>query len=238
MKRDFSRRSPRAAMLALIGVVCWAPVTEALAHFPWLALDDQQRVVYFFGENVADRTYHLPAPIAAAKVVSVTPEGKPQPLELTPVESESFVGRRSQAKVAEQGQVQSSVVYGNYHGMKLCYYTQLVTSADPAHWPQQPARQMPLEAVLEKAAGEVTAKVLWEGKPLVGAKVQLIDPAGNEAATATTDKQGIARFATGEVKSGLNGLLIGHVDKQRSGELAGKPYQGEAHYLTVTFVNK
>jgi len=237
MKRDSFSRAKHAALLALVGLVCLAPAAQALAHFPWLALDDEQRVIYFFGENVADRTYHLPAPIAAAKVFYVV-DGQKQGLELTPVESDAFVGRRSQAKIAEQGQVQSSVVYGNYHGMKLSYYTQLVPAADPAHWPQKPAGQMPLEAVLEKNAAGVTAKILWEGEPLAGAKVQLFCHEGDEEATATTDGQGIVRFPASEVEAGLNGLLVGHVDKQRAGELAGKPYQGEAHYLTVTFVNK
>jgi hypothetical protein len=67
--------------------------------------------------------------------------------------------------------------------------------------------------------------------------VQLFCDEGHEEGSATTNPDGVVAFTAKEVEEGLNGLLVGHVDKDQPGELGGKKYTGESHYLTITFVD-
>jgi hypothetical protein len=38
--------------------------TISRAHFSWLAKDADGNAVYFFGESIAERTYHMPDALA------------------------------------------------------------------------------------------------------------------------------------------------------------------------------
>jgi hypothetical protein len=232
------RRVNQVSVFCLVGAFCLGIATRAEAHFPWLTLDDGGRALYFFGENIADRAYHLPESLAATKVYRLDADGNKQAVELAAVETDAFVGRRSHKAVAGRGQLYATAVYGNYHGMKLSYSTQLVLGSDSAKWPAKPTGKTALEAVLtESNDGGVAARIFWQGKPLAGARVRLFCAEGHEEGTATTNEQGIARFAAGEVEVGLNGLLVGHVDKEAKGKMSGVPYTGAAHYLTITFLH-
>lgn len=222
--------------LSIFGFMGCGSATQARAHFPWLAVDEEGRAILFFGENPADREYHMPESIAAAKVQHRIDDTLKPLTDLAAVETDGFVGRRSKQKVAAKGQLQSSVVYGNYHGMKLTYSAQSFLESNPAPSAAKPTGNLDLEAVLSEKDGGVAAQIFWRGKPLPEAKVQLFCEEGHEEATATTDPQGRVHFSADEVEEGLNGLLVGRVDKVSSGELNGEAYTGEAHYLTVTFV--
>lgn len=230
------RRVNKVNVFCLVGALCFGIATRAEAHFPWLMLDDGGRALYFFGENIADRAYHLPESLTATKVYRLDADGQKQAVELAAVKTDTFVGRRSQEAVSGRGQLYSTAVYGKYHGMKLSYSTQLVLGTDSAQWPAKSTGKTALEAVLtESGDGGVAARIFWQGKPLAGANVRLFCAESHEEGTATTNEQGIARFAAEEVEKGFNGLLVGHMDKDAKGKLDGVPYTGIAHYLTITF---
>lgn len=221
---------------AFLFLACMAVAAPAMAHFPWLAVDEDGHALYFFGEHIADRAYHMPEKIKAAKVQLIDREGKKHDVAFKSVESEKYVGNRSAEKVADAGSLHSVAVYGIYAGTKLTYYTQHVLGKDSAAWPTKPVADVDLQGILKKTDDGVSLQVLWKGKPLASAKVQLFCDEGHEEGSATTNPDGIVKFTSKEVEAGLNGLLVGYVDKESPGELDGKKYTGESHYLTITFV--
>jgi hypothetical protein len=225
-----------SASRLLVALVCLAAAAPAMAHFPWLAVDDEGHALLFFGEHIADRTYHMPEKIKTAKVQLVDKEGKQHDVELKNVESAKYIGNRSAVKVADAGSLHCVAEYGIYAGTKLTYYTQHVLGKDAAAWPTKPATDVALQGILKKTDEGVELTVLWKGKPLKDAKVQLFCDEGHEEGSATTNPGGVVKFTSKEVEEGLNGLLVGYVDKDSPGELGGKKYTGESHYLTVTFV--
>jgi hypothetical protein len=219
--------------LALVATYLTLGPAAAHAHFAWLATDHHGHAIYFFGESIADQTYHLPEKMAGAAVHRYTGEEK-QPIELTAVDSDSFIGRRSAEPIADSSVLLSVQPYGLYHGSMLVYHTQHITGA-PDKWNKEPLAEVALQAVLVMSDEKLVARILHHGKPLAGAKVQLFCDEGHEEGTAETNEQGEVEFTAAQVEDGLNGLLVGHVDKQAKGELEGQAYQGEANYLTVTF---
>ncbi|WP_164101278.1 hypothetical protein [Candidatus Laterigemmans baculatus] len=206
------------------------------AHFPWLALDAEGRAILFFGENPADREYAMPESIAAAQVQHQTGEARKPLTDFAAVETDGLIGRRSAHKFATKGQLQSTVDYGLYHGMKLTYSAQAILDRELSKAASKPTGNLDLEAVVGQQDGGITAQIFWRGKPLSEAEVQLLDGEGQEKATATTDADGRVSFPANKLEAGLHGLLVGQVDKTTTGEFNGTPYTGEAHYLTVTFV--
>ncbi|HMP07732.1 MAG TPA: hypothetical protein PJ982_15380 [Lacipirellulaceae bacterium] len=111
----------------------WCSMTpQAAAHFPWLAVDEYQRAVLFFGESHQDRTYHVPEAVAQAVVLRRMAKMAPNPVELAAVETDEFVGRRSAEPVPQGGVLESEIAYGVYHGMRLDYYARFVSSGRAA----------------------------------------------------------------------------------------------------------
>ena len=221
---------------AFLVLLCLAIAAPAMAHFPWLAVDEEGHALYFFGEHLADRTYHMPEKIKAAKVKLIDRDGKKHDVAFKNVESEKYVGNRSAEKVADAGSLHSVAVYGIYAGTKLTYYTQHGLGKDSSAWPTKPAADVDLQGIVKKSDDGVSLQLFWKGKPLGGAKVQLFCDEGHEEGSATTNPDGIVTFTSKEVEAGLNGMLVGYVVKDSPGELDGKKYTGESHYLTITFV--
>lgn len=217
----------------LVGALGLAPA--ASAHFPWLATDDQGRALFFFGESLSDRTYHLPDKLAEVPVHQHVEGAEPKRLELQPVDSDALVGRRSSEPLAADGMVSCEAVYGIYHGTKLSYYAQHFPSSDPARWPNSPSETLPLQAVLAHQPDRLEVKILWQGKPQTGCEVKLFGGDGELVDSGNTDQTGAIRFAHSDLRSGLMGVLAGFVDKTASGTLGDKEYNSETHYLSATF---
>jgi hypothetical protein len=212
----------------------WLAVSTAHAHFVWLATDSEGRAIYFFGESVADQTYRLPEKLASAAVSRHGADGqRSTPLGLSPVDSDSFIGRRSQDPIPTPGSLTSQQTYGLYQGSRLTYHAQHI-SGPPGKWNSKPLDQVDFQAVLRMEEDTLVAQLLFRGQPLAGAKVQLFEPDGSEHAAATTDDRGHAEFNLKQLQPGLVGLLVGHVDKNAQGKLNGETYTSDAHYLSVT----
>src|SRR5690606_5065117 len=116
----------------LLGCVSLLAANSALAHFPWLVRTEDGKAAYFFGENVADRTYHLPDSIAKAEVQLLTNSDEPSKLQLIAVDEDSLVGLVSKDSIPADAQLCSQVTFGIYHGARLEYYTQHQAGKLPA----------------------------------------------------------------------------------------------------------
>jgi hypothetical protein len=220
--------------IALVAAILVAnSVQPCFAHFPWLATDDEGRALLFFGESPADRTYHVPEAVAAAKVVARTGKDKLAELKLENIEEDDFIGRRSGEPVAKDAVLEATVEYGLYHSMLLTYYAKHLPGDAAAGEKAGDSKALKLEVIPQASEVEegVTLLVTWEGKPLADAGVTLSDAAG-ETHEAKTNEQGQATFE--KVSAGLVGVIANRVEDVK-GEINGEKYNSAAHYATLTF---
>ncbi len=225
-------------LLKLLACLCVIAVaTPAYAHFPWIAINEEGNVQYFFGENPADRTYKLPASIAKSEIELITAQGTKRTLELNTVESDNFVGRTTSNAIDRDSIVQSKVTFGIYHGSRLNYYTLHRGGKLPLSREGSTKRSvdMDLKAELLDTEQGVDAYITWKGQPLADADVALYCEEGHEEASRKTDSNGKVSFTDKEVEEGLNGIMVGHTVTEESGQLDGQKYQSTSHYLTATF---
>lgn len=224
---------------ALFGCVSLLAANSALAHFPWLVRTEDGKAAYFFGENVADRTYHLPDSIAKAEVQLLSNGAEPAKLQLIAVDQDSLVGLVSKDKIPADAQLCSQVTFGIYHGARLDYYTQHQAGKLPTSRKayQDSKRFLRLNMELIDTHSGIDAYVSWDGKPLADAQVTLHSADGSEQGQATTDAAGKVSFDDEQIQAGLNGILVGYNVADKAGTLDKKAYTSEAHYLTSTFNN-
>lgn len=221
----------------LVALCLVAAATPVYAHFPWLTINEEGKVQYFFGENPADCTYKLPGSIAKAEVELVTAKGIKEKLELNAVETDDFVGRTTSKAIETNSVLQSKVTFGIYHGSRLDYYTvhyggKLPGSREAA---AKHSTDLDLKAELVDTEQGVDAYVTWKGRPLADAEVQLYCEEGHQEASRKTDSDGKVAFTDKEVEDGLNGIMVGHTVKDEGGSLNDKKYESASHYMTVTF---
>ncbi len=223
------------SMLFLVAMAFSLFASSARAHFSWLIVDDGGHAVYFFGESIADRTYHLPERLADVDVEQRDAEGKGTPIKLVPVESDDLVGRRSTEVIAGSGTLVASGSYGVYHGTKLTYYNQHLLG-DGKTWSTKPAEDLLLQTILETDAAGLRVTLLWKGKPLADTDVKLFCSDGDEEAVETTGNDGKVLFDTSDIEAGLGAVMANFVDKRDSGKLGDDDYSSSTHYVTTTFI--
>lgn len=214
-------------------------LAPAYAHFPFIAPDEDRGVVLFFGENLGDRTYHLPPAIEKAVLWRVGQDGDSTKLDTKSVDSDDFVGLSSDSTLKPGDSVVAQIRYGIYHGSRLdyyCAYCQSIEAASsPVTTPLTPGgSHLDLNASLESNEKEVRILVTWKGQPLPSAKITLSCQKGQVIVGDKTDSEGAVVIPLEQVEEGLNALLVGHKVNE-SGELNGQSYQSSSHYLTVTF---
>ena len=223
-------------LLALLAVILTG-TKRAEAHFPFLAPDGEGNVVMFFGENLTDRNYHLPAALEDAKLIRVGSNQSRQELDSKKVESEDFVGLVAPAKLQPGDQVAAHATYGIYHGSRLDYYCVHLTAIEPSGSPTAVQTDHPLVARLSQNDEGVQVEIRWHGEPVSGASVSLSDKDGQARAQGKTNGEGQMVLSLKDMESGLNALIIGH-KVEEAGELDGEKYDKASHYLTVTFENR
>jgi len=211
--------------------------TVAHAHFPWMVVDKEGNVEYFFGEEMTDRTYKLPAGIAKAEIM-MRDGGKLTSVKTKAVESDDFVGKRSVASVPKSADLVSQATFGVYHGAKLQYYTQHLGGEMPTSFSAcEPFEKMDLQAHAVDTDNGVDVYVLWQGKPLEGADVTLYCEDGHEEGDGTTDASGKVSFNDNQVEDGMNAIMVGHTVPEETGKVGDQEYKSAMHYLTATFVD-
>ncbi|QDV82071.1 kelch repeat-containing protein [Stieleria magnilauensis] len=211
--------------------VCLLTTSTVRGHMPWLATDDEGHAVLWFGESPADRTYHLPGPIAGIELSS----GETA-IATSAIENASLIGLRSKNPVDPTREIAGSVTYGLYHDTKLTYHVEHLPHADPSDWPDEPRPDASLQSIVTASTGGgVQVTVLRDGKPAEGLQVKLYCEDGHEEASGETDIAGIVVFKKQVVEPGLNAIVVGVTDEQASGTLDGKQYGSTTDYLTATF---
>lgn len=225
----------RILLCCLLAATAAIFAVPARAHFSWLIVDDGGHAVYFFGESIADRTYHLPERLADVDVEQRDVNGKATAIKLAPVETDDLVGRRSEKAVSGTGTLVASGSYGVYHGTKLTYYNQHFLG-DSKAWSSKPAEDLLLQTILEADAAGLRVTLLWKGKPLADTEVKLFCSEGDEEANATTGNDGKVLFDTTDIEAGLGAVMASFVDEQDSGKLGDDMYTSATHYITTTFI--
>jgi len=211
--------------------------TVAHAHFPWMVVNEQGHVEYFFGEGMTDRTYKMPPGIAKADVL-MREDGKLVPVATEAVESNDLVGKRSVASVPTSADLVSQATFGVYHGAKLQYYTQHLGGEMPTSFSEcKPYEGMDLQTHTVDTDSGVDVYVLWQGQPLEGATVKLYCEDGHEEGEGMTDASGVVSFSDKQVEEGMNAIMVGHTVPEETGKVGDQEYQSAMHYLTATFVD-
>ncbi len=219
---------------ACVGVLLSSTcATVAHAHFPWLASDDQGHAVMWFGESTNDRTYNMPA---AVQGIQLRSEQTQQPIETKPVDNDDLVGIQSKLPINPDAEISGTVTYGLYHGTKLTYHVEHLPHADPATWPAEARPDARLQTIIRRVEnGDIVVTLLHNGQPLTKTEVKLFCEAGDEEAARSTNEHGVVTFASGEVESGLNAIVVGLTDSQATGTYQDENYGSTTDYLTATF---
>lgn len=208
----------------------------ASAHFVWLGSEkagDETIGLLFFSEGPQEHDYHLPPPIAAAKLFARTADGKRTELKTETRETDDYTGLTMKLPAGEQPvAIETVCEYGVYAGSLLCYYSQhVLPTADGKLPTYERSKELSLDIVPEIKPGGISATVLWEGKPLADEPVTFTNTTG-EVSEEVTDADGKVFFIAGN--SGTVGLMANYTEKDKSGESNGKKYTGKANYATLT----
>lgn len=212
--------------MALGVVMAGGAAATARAHFTWLATDAEGHALLFFGEGPGDRTYKIPEPVAAAKVTVHVGDEQPRDVALESIESDDFVGRKSEQAIPAGGVVETQIRYGNYHGTLLDYYSKHVSSLDAAAGKST----LKLNATPRVTESGIEVTVTWDGKPLADAGISLVEGNG-EMLEAKTDADGAATFE--KPADGLVGFLYSR-EADEKGEVDGEEYTSTSAYGTLT----
>ncbi len=216
-------------------LAAFAASSVASAHFPWLYLTEDAYPRLFFGESLENQDYHLPDAVAAAEVWQTGIDAPPKALSMETLEDNDFMGLEGEDAIEPRGRLQTSVVYGSYHGSKLTYYAQHFPADNPQAWPDGDSNDAPMQAVITRKDDKLLAAITWQGKPLAGADATLVHEQGGEAVSARADVEGVITFDASDLIEGLNGFTVMHVDKKETGEINGDAYTSATHLLTATF---
>lgn len=211
--------------------------TSVQAHSPWVVVDDQGKLEYFFGEGMTERNYKLPEAIAKAEIM-MRADGKLVPVETKTIDSDDFIGKRSVGSVPKDADIVSQATYGVYHGSKLQYYTQHLGGEMPKEFSGcKPFEKMDFQAHAVDTDEGVDVYVLWKGKPLEGAGVQLFCEDGHQEGSGETDASGKVSFNDKQVEDGMNAIMVLNSVSDDSGEVDGEAYGSAMHFLTATFAD-
>lgn len=218
----------------LLSALVAGAASNAQAHYPWLTVDKDGKAVLYFGETPAEKAYKLPASIATAKVFTVEADHSTKPVELGEVDTDDLIGLVSKEPVAKDADLACEVSYGIYHGTLLTYHLQHQGKLASKHSEGNKAAKGLAASIVDTETG-VDVYVTLDGKPLEKADVKLFCEEGHQEGDAATDKDGKVSFTDKQVEEGLNAVLVGTTLDDKSGELNGKQYKSESHYLTATF---
>jgi len=233
LSKPFFRWRPsfRVVMLSIMAFGLSSQSTHA--HMAWLASDEDGKAVFWFGESLEDRTYHLPEKVAGIRLRGAEAA---EPIAMEAVDRDDLVGLQSVGKVDGKGEVFGGIAYGLYHGMKLSYYVEHLPQRDATAWPTAPRDDAAIQSVITPSpGGGVTARILKDGESIPDVEVKLFDADGQESDAQTTDSAGMVTFESSVVKQGLNAVMVGINDPEATGDYQGETYQGVADYLTSTF---
>ncbi|MEM9588479.1 MAG: kelch repeat-containing protein [Planctomycetota bacterium] len=220
------------SLVLLTGLIATHFTSTASAHFPWLASDEKGKAVFWFGESITERTYHLPEKVAGIQLV---PQGADKPVEMEEVDTDDLIGMVSTSPLDREKELAGSVTYGLYHGTKLTYHVEHLPHQSPQDWPSEPRKNADLQTIITSTGNGVSVVVLKHGKPLADVGVKLFCEDGHEEGYGKTDNAGLITFTGNEVESGLNAIMVGVTDGKANGQYEGEAFSSTSDYLTATF---
>ena len=218
------------------GCAVVAVAVQCQAHFLWVksvTVDGKPQGLLFFGESPADETYHFPEKLAKAKLWSRSADGKQTEVATTAIDTDERVGLIGSLGDDKSPVLQTSQQYGVYGTALLKYHAKHIRGTTPDDVNAAgTSKELKLEIVPKIKDGDVELTVLWNGKPLADAAVTIVE--SRQGSDRTEDGQrGHLTFKP--EAGGIVGVLANTMEKDKSGELDGKPYKGMMHYASLTF---
>jgi uncharacterized GH25 family protein len=225
-----ARLLPLAALLVALSAV------PAFAHFVWITVAKdsagQEQVQVHFSELAEPDVATLLDRITNVKVWGRTTDGKSIPVEKLTKQLNDEVGSLVAALPADAKGLSGTIKYGVLERrgevFLLQYHAKFLDStADLKSLGRD--EKLPLDVVPHAATGGLDLEVLFEGKPVEGSEVVLLDPDGNES-TAKTNAAG--RITIKADKPGVHSIRAKWVVKQ-AGKEGDKEYPQVNHYSTL-----
>lgn len=227
----------RKSLFALAAAALLLSAIPARAHFVWVAVHNnssgQPQAYVFFSELAAEDDEALLDKIAQTKV-SARGIGGTTPLKLTKEASQGTGAWIGQLPEGGSGALSARCHYGvlDKRGQVflLEYYAKYLDAAHPGFKAFARDESLPLDIVPGTAAGEKRPlTVVFQGKPVAGGEVVVLDPAGKEEKLTTNDKGEV------EITSGAKGVysIRAKFEVEKPGSENGKEYKKVVHYCTL-----
>jgi uncharacterized GH25 family protein len=226
----------KSRMMLAVLVLLLAAVSQASAHFVWVAIDKDSAgapaLFVWFSELAEADSAELLDKIATIKVWTRSAKENSQPLKVTKkVEGNggALVASIPAGAKAASAHINYGVLDRKGDKFLLQYHAKYldVSSADWKALARDEA--LKLEIVPEAADKGFTLSVLFQGKPVAGSEVVIFDPTAAET-KGTTDETG--RIALPAAKPGLYSIRAKWVVKE-AGKQADQEYPQVNHYSTL-----
>lgn len=210
---------------------------RAQAHFVWVAIDQEASpapvVRVWFSELAEPDNAELLDRIQKVEVWA-GPAGQATPLTLTKTLHEggggSLTAALPQGAAALSAQLCYGVVTRGGNAMLLHYHARYLDAADVGKPSLARDERLTMQIVPQPAAEGWQLHVVFQGKPVAGSEVVILDPAGNET-KKQTDAEGRVQLP----RSGKAGLysIRARWALPESGTYQDKAYQQVVHYATL-----
>lgn len=227
-------------MQKLLGLVLWLSLCPlAQAHFVWVQVlpptekASSTKAQLSFGETPAPGEAHLVNKVQQAKVYPLlTNQAEAKPLELAVVKQDDVASWQGSVAAKDLAGLEAVCDYGVLAKGGAPFWLNYYAKHLSTDWNKQPtsSRHLPLEIVPAFSSNGLDLLVLWQGKPLPGAKVT-VDTPNNRSTELQTNQAGVATFRG--PATGLLAILATH-SEPTAGERDGKKYESIKHYSTLT----
>ncbi len=221
-------------LLTALGLV--AAQSPALAQFVWITVAKdsagQPQAQVHFSELAEPDSAALLDKIAAVKVWSRTAAGKPQTLKLSKHVTDevgSWVAPLKGATPGVSGSIKYGVLDRRGQVFLLWYHAKFLDAAAPDFKALARDEALALDVVPQATDKGFDLQVLFQGKPVAGSEVIVLDPEGNES-TVKTDAQG--KLALAGSKPGLYSIRAKWTLAE-AGKEGDKEYPQVNHYSTL-----
>ena len=220
-------------VLTALGIVL--AQSSALAHFVWITVAKdsagQPQAQVHFSELAEPDAANLLDRVAAVKVWSRTPAGKPSELKLAKQvtgEVGSWVAGVPEKTAAVSGYIKYGVLERRGMVFLLWYHAKYLDAGAADFKALARDEALALDVVPHAAEKGYSLEVLFQGMPVEGSEVVVLDPESNET-TLKTDAKG---RATIDAKPGLYSIRAKWTLNE-AGKDGEKEYPQVNHYSTL-----
>jgi uncharacterized GH25 family protein len=223
---------PFVAVLALAGLA-----SPALAHFVWVAVEKdsagQPAAHVWFSELAEPDSADLLDKIATVKVWSRTAAGKPADVKVTKQTiaggGGALIGPVPAGTPALSAHINYGVLTRGAATFLLQYHAKYLDGAAAEFKALARDEALVFDVVPQRTDKGYTLEVLFQGKPVAGSDVVILDPAGKET-EAKTDAAGRVELIA--AKPGLYSIRAKWVVME-AGKQGDKEYPQVNHYTTL-----